>query len=192
MEHDAFPMEADERLHTNLTLLFACWFLVQSQVIEMLYSLQWNYLTMWKCFIFPLLCCAKQEEKALRPHFCEHLEHTPAAKHAGFPHQSPSAPAQQECILLPPAHGKAIQPHNAAVGKDVNSFSQSFLWYFIGDCVSSLMIPTFIVQALNRPQTPLMLLPLCRCCWREPLLKILQNCLQMSHKIFVSKKSRKW
>lgn len=109
---------------------------------------------MWNCFIFPLLGGVKQEEKAPQPHFCKYLQHTPAAKHTGFPHRSPSAPAQ-ECTLLPSAQGTVRQPCNAAADEDVSSFCQSFLWYFLGNCVPLLMIPTFAVQVLNHPHATL-------------------------------------
>lgn len=39
---------------------------------------------------------------------------------------SPPQPLSKEHVLLPPAHGKAIQPQNAAAGEDDN-FCQSFL-----------------------------------------------------------------
>ena len=130
-----------------------------------------------------------KQEEAPQPHFCKHLQRIPAAKHAGFPLHSPLAPAQQGHILLPPVHGKAIQPHNVAADEDVNSFCQSFLWYFIGDWVSLLMIPTFIVPLPTNPSdfipTPPIFLEGTTC-------EHLQNCLQMSPKNFVAKQSRKW
>lgn len=146
---------------------------------------------MWKFFIFSLLCCMKQEE-APQPHFCKHLRCTPAAKHVGFPHHSPSAPAQQERILLLPMHRKAVQPHSAVAGEDVSSFCQSFSWYFIGGCVSLLMIPAVIVRALNHPRIPLILISLHPFSRKKLLVDILQHCLQEPQKNFVSKKSRKW
>lgn len=178
MEDDAFPMGPDERLHTNLSLLFACKFLEQSQVVDMLDFLQWKYLTLQKLFTFSLLCETRRSFTSANTIL--HLQWNTKF----FPTISPQPSKSAFCFPQP---WKAIHPHCAAASKDISSFCKFFWGYFKDDCLSLLMIPT-----LNCLQSPLILFLLHPFWWKELVLSHLPNCLQLSPKNFVSKKSEKW
>lgn len=129
-------------------------------------------------FFLSLLCETRRSTVAS---LLQYLQYTPAMKHTGFPHHT------ARVLSASPSLGKAIHPHNAAASKDISSFCKFFLGYFKDDFLSLLMIPT-----LNRLQSPLILFLLHPFCSKELLLSSLQNCLQMSSKNVVPKKSEKW